>query len=218
MRSWTFDRLSLTRAARLLTRFEFADLAVRLGGEARRLSFKRERGHHEAKGCWRPEFMVAVSSEAFDLIFNSPDGYRGQFLKGISEGQTGNALVLMALARRLLEDLNEPSSAVDQIASCLGSEFAKVWIDERQHAPADPTLIVEVRVPTWESAARAVRARLDAHDSTLTPKESERIFGVRAPCGTVLKVMGAWVHPDGSFFVVPSKRQRGEDIRGFGVS
>lgn len=84
--------------------------------------------------------------------------------------------------------------------------------------PADPVLVVEIHVPAWESGARAVRARLDAHDSTLTPKEVERIFGVRAPSGKILKVMGAWVGPDGSFFMVPSKLHRADEITEFGVS
>jgi len=218
MLSWSFEGLSPTRAANLLDPFTFSELATRLGREARRLSFKVERGNHEAKGCWRPEFRVEVSDHAFDLFFNSPHGYRGQFLSSIAEGDVANALSLKALGRVLLQGLNEASSTIDQIAASLASEFAKVWIDERSHAPSDPILIVEVKVPTWEVAARAVRERLDAHDSTLTPKEVDRIFGVRAPCGTVLKVMGAWVRSDGSFFVVPSKQGRGEDIRSFGVS
>jgi len=107
---------------------------------------------------------------------------------------------------------------LDRIALSLRSEFAKIWIDECAHQPADPDLIVEVTVEAWETAARAVRARLDAHDSTLTPKDIDRIFGVRAPIGTLLKVMGAWVRIDGSMFLVPSKITRGSDIKDFGVA
>jgi hypothetical protein len=218
MRTWSFDGLSAIRIANLLKPFEFPGFVARLGLEARRLTFKRARGNQEARGCWRPEFTAEISSDAFDLFFNSPYGYRGQFLSNVAEGQAANALALKALARRLLQDLNEPTSILDQIAASLASEFAKVWIDERVHSPTDPVLVVEVRVPAWEVAARVVRTRLDGNDSTLTPKEIDRIFGVRAPQGTVLKVMGAWVRPDGSFFLVPSKRGRGEDIRDFGVS
>ena len=218
MRTWSFCGVSESRGACLLSAFEFSELAVRLGVEARRLSFKVKRGDHEAKGCWRPEFTAGVSGDAFDLFFNSPYGYRGQFLTSVADGHAANALTVKALAPSLLRDLTEPSSMVDQISASLDSDFAKVWIDETQHAPSDPVLIIEVRVPTWEMAARAVSERLNTHDSTLTPKEIERVFGVRAPCGTVLRIMGAWVRPDGSFFVVPSKQRRGEDIRDFGVS
>jgi hypothetical protein len=218
MQTWGFDGISATRVASLLHPFEFSDLAARLRMEARRLSFKRTLGSHEAKGRWRPEFSVEISSDAFDLFFNSPDGYRGQFLRSVAEGQAANALALEVLSEPILQGLSEPSSSLKQIATSLMSDFAKIWIDEHAHAPSDPVLIVEVKVPTWEAAARAVRARLDAHDSTLTSKEIDRIFGVRAPTGTVLKIMGAWVSQDGSLFLVPSKHRRGEDIRDFGVS
>lgn len=171
MKTWSFDGLSPTRAASLLDPFEFSDLASRIGSEGRCLSFKRTRGNHEAKGCWRPEFTVEISGDAFDLFFNSPYGYRGRFLSDVTKGQTANELALKALSPRLLQQLNEPSPALDQIGTALDSEFAKLWIDERVHSPTDPVLVVEVRVPTWEAAARAVRARLDVHDSTLTPKE-----------------------------------------------
>ena len=79
-------------------------------------------------------------------------------------------------------------------------------------------MIVEIRVPDWEIAAKAIRERLNAGDSTLTPKEVDRIFGVRAPVGRTLKVIGAWVGPDGEFGVVPSKLRRGEDIKAYGLS
>ena len=218
MQTWGFDGISATRVASLLNPFEFSDLIARLGMEARRLSFRRTPGTHEAIGCWRPEFAVEISSDAFDRFFNSPYGYRGQFLRSVAEGQAANALALKVLSDPILQGLNEPSLTFDQIATSLTSNFAKIWIDERAYAPSDPVLIVEVKVPTWEAAARAVRARLDAHDSTLASKEIDRIFGVRAPLGTVLKIIGAWVRQDGSLFLVPSKRRRGEDIRDFGVS
>ena len=211
MQMWSCDGLSPTRTTNLLKSFEFSEIAARLGSEARCLSFKRTRGNHEAKGCWRPEFLAEVSNDAFDLFFNSPYGYRGRFLSSVAEGPSANALALKALSESLLQHLDEPCSSCDQIAASLASEFAKIWIDERIHSPADPVLVVEVRVPTWEVAARTVRARLDVHDSTLTAKEIDRILGVRAPCGTVLKVMGAWVRADGSCFVVPSKRGHAND-------
>lgn len=218
MWTWSFDGLSSSRIANLLNPVEFSDLAVRLGSEARRVSFKKTRGTHEAKGCWRPEFTLEVSSDAFDLFFNSSYGYRGRFLNSVAEGHAANALALSALSNGFLQGLNEPSSTLDRIATSLASDLAKIWIDEHAHSPSDPVLLVEIRVPPWEAAARAVRARLDAHDPTLSPKEIDRIFGVRAPSGSVLKVMGAWVCPDGSSFLVSSKQGRGEDIRDFGVS
>jgi hypothetical protein len=218
MLRWSFEGLPFSRVARLAEPFKFADLADRLACEARRISFKKVNGTHEAKGCWRAEFKVDVSPDAFDLFFNSPSGYRGRYLNDIAEGEAANAATLRALAKVLGGGLDEPPPNLEQAIGSLTPDFAKVWIDESVHFPADPVLIVEVKVPAWEAAATTARGRLDAHDATLTPKEIDRIFGVRAPLGTVLKVMGAWIRSDGSFFVVPSKRRRGEDIHDFGVS
>ncbi|MES4785395.1 MAG: hypothetical protein C4294_05755 [Nitrospiraceae bacterium] len=63
-----------------------------------------------------------------------------------------------------------------------------------------------------------MRHRLDAGDSSLTPKEVDRIYDVRAPLGTTLKVMGAWVDRNGELKVVASKLRRAEEIKAYGLS
>jgi len=37
--------------------------------------------------CWRPTVSFAVSPGAFDAFFNSPGGYRAQFLSSPESGQ-----------------------------------------------------------------------------------------------------------------------------------
>jgi len=184
--------------------------------EAQNVRYKKEKGSHEAKGHWRPTFAFKVSEEAFDLFFNSPHGYRGKFLVDIAVGQAANSQVVTGLANALLQFVSGDVAKV--VESSLQSSHSKIWIEEGQHSPATPELVVEIPVPTWVEAARASRERLNNGDNTITPKEVDRIYGVRAPVGNMLKVMGAWVGPDGSLSVVPSKLSRAKDIQAYGIS
>src|SRR5512139_595275 len=44
--------------------------------------------------CWRPIVAVEVESSAFDAFFNSPVGYRAQFLLSPERGQAANSVLL----------------------------------------------------------------------------------------------------------------------------
>ena len=179
------------------------------------VKYKRDKGAHEAKGSWRPIFIFDVSKEAFDLFFNSPYGYRGKFLVDPEAGRQANTQVVSRLAKRLVQlaGCDDP-----QVESSFASPHAKIWIEEGQHSPTTPDLLVQVLVPAWVSAAEVVDERLCNSDSTITSKEIDRIYGVRAPVGTRLKAMGAWVSQNGVLGVVPSKLARAEEIRAYGVS
>ena len=123
-----------------------------------------------------------------------------------------------ALATALGQGAALDLSLAEQIKRSLVSPLAKVWIKEDQDIPRTPELIIQVLVPEWVAAATAVHERLARKDPTLTTKEVDRIYGVRAPSGFILKIMGAWIGPDGSLNVVPSKLRRAEEIKAYGVS
>ncbi len=215
---WLVERVPPARQALLQQPITFDLLVRRMCAEVRNVRYKREPGTHEAKGSWRPVIRFDVERDSFDQFFNSPYGYRGQFLSAPQTGSTANAHALSIIAVTLVNHANLEPPLAEQAQRSLLSQHAKLWIDEGQHEPATPDLIVQVAVRTWQAAAVAARARLDAHDPTLTPKEIDRIFGVRAPEGVTLKAMGAWVGADGSLIVVPSKLTRAEDIHAYGVS
>jgi hypothetical protein len=215
---WDFEGISAERREFLKAPFDFGDLVGIITSEAWNIRFKKEPGTHEAKGSWRPIFWFDIAESTFDRFFNSPHGYRAQYLADPQNGTERNAVLIAALVDLLTTSVGGEPQFLQQIRLSLSSFHAKIWIEEDQHNPKTPELIVEIRVPEWETAAKAIRERLNAGDSTLTPKEVDRIFGVRAPMGRTLKVMGAWVSPDGELGVVPSKLRRAEDIKTYGVS
>ena len=215
---WTVDNVSEIRRQSLAEPFAFPTLIQRMQSEVRNVRHKRDKGTHEAKGLWRPIVWFEVTAETFDQFFNSPYGYRGQFLLDAGLGREANNQVLLALAELLVQQAAQNPAIAEQVRQSLVSSHAKIWIDEEQHNPKAPELLIQVRVPVWEAAASAVHERLSRHDPTLTTKEIDRIYGVRAPSGSTLKALGAWVAPDGSLLVVPSKLRRAEEIHAYGVS
>ena len=133
-------------------------------------------------------------------------------------GVFANLRLLETVAPRLMAAVPEASADLQSICKSLSSPAAKIWIDEDQHDPRMPELRVQVQGSTRVAAATAAHARLKAADPTLTPKEVDRIFGVRAPSGTQLRVFGARVGDAGVKPVVPSKHGRAQEIHAFGVS
>lgn len=217
-RLWEFDSISDERRQSLSKPFDFGTLIDRIRSEARSVRYEKDKGTHEAKGSWRPIFRFDVCEETFDRFFNSPYGYRGQYLADPEEGRKNNCLLVSALIDTLAQSISGDHEVLPQIRLSLSSPHAKIWIEEDQHNPRTPDLIIQIRVPEWEAAARAVHERLTRSAPTITTKEVDRIFGVRAPLGRTLKVMGAWIAPNGSLSTVPSKLRRADEIKAYGVS
>jgi hypothetical protein len=215
---WAFDNIPNDRLEYLIVPFDLETLIGRIQSEIRNICYKNDKGKHEAKGLWRPLFRFEVDKETFDRFYNSPHGYRGQFLADIKRGEKVNTTLISSLIDLLTESTKEMPSILERIRTSLESSYAKIWIDEKEDIPRTPDLIIQIRVPKWEAAARAVYERLKRGDSTITDKELDRIYGVRAPLGETLKVMGAWISPNGSLHTVPSKYRRSEDIRDYGFS
>ncbi len=215
---WIVDNVSENRRRSLAEPFEFNTLIQRMRSEVRNVCYKKDKGSHEAKGSWRPIIWFDVEDETFDHFLNSPYGYRGQFLIDAAAGYEANNRVLAALATVLVQGAALKPSLAEDVQRLLISPLAKIWIEEDQHIPGTPELIIQVVVPEWVAAATAVHERLARKDPTLTTKEVDRIYGVRSPAGSTLKIMGAWVGPDGLLRVVPSKLRRAEEIKAYGVS
>ena len=132
-----------------------------------------------------------------------------------ADGQ--NHALVKALIELLVRAVDPKHADLPQIRESLRSTHAKIWIDESE-VDRRPGLDIKVGVPEWELAAKDAFARLNAGEQGIPNKVVDRIFGVRAPEGSLLKVMGAWIAPDGSVHTVPSKLRRGNDIKNFGIS
>jgi hypothetical protein len=180
---WDFVSITSERRDKLRVPFEFKSLAQDIRSEAADICYEAEKGIHEAKGCWRPVFRFEVTEQTFDFFFNSPYGYSRQYLVSPQEGQRSNATLVSVLVESLINSFKGDPSLATPIRASLASLYSKIWIDEGQHNPQTPCLIVEVKVPGWVTAAMAIHQRLTHADSSLTDKEVDRIFGVRAPIG-----------------------------------
>jgi len=175
------------------------------------------------KGSKRPVFQVDVQPKTFDLFYNSPWGYRGQYCQGVEIGLRRNRQLLASLADVLLgvaqSNPQGRDLAIDLIRKSLELPTAKVWIYEPgQIDPKDYSLRKELLHPEWLRHAREARAALDANRNP-TPEETlNAIIGVRAPCGRILDVKGAWITTSGAEVVDDYKKYRAEHIRDYGFS
>lgn len=212
---WDFDGISKERREYLRTPFDLDILVKCIRSEMNNIRYMKDRGQHQAKGAWRPLFCFDVSQETFDRFYNSPFGYRGQYLLDTKQGENFNSMLVSSLIDPLMQSIIVIDPMLERIRDSLISAHAKIWIDENQHDPLTPALIIQIRVPVWEAAARVIHERLKRSDATLTPKEVDRIYGVRAPLGKTLKVMGAWIP---SLDPLPSKVRRSQDIKEYGIS
>ena len=165
---WIVDNISENRRTSLAEPFEFTTLIQRMRSEVRNVCYKKDKGSHEAKGSWRPIIWFDVEDEMFDHFFNSPYGYRGHFLIDAAAGHEANSQVLVALATALVQEAALIPSLAEHVQRSLVSPLAKIWIEEDQHTPATPELIIQVLVPGWVAAATAVHERRARKDPTLT--------------------------------------------------
>ena len=88
--TWSYsERVSPKRQAMLYAATSFQSIIDRVLDEMRITSSDFPPGEIGAvKGCTRPEFSLVVCPDTFDLFFNSPQGYRGQYHKSAKAGQT----------------------------------------------------------------------------------------------------------------------------------
>ena len=125
--------------------------------------------------------------------------------------------LLGALVDLLMESTGETSARNELIRQSILSCHSKNWINEDEHSPRQPELIVEIAVPEWKAAGEVARRSLDA-SNPIPDKEVDRIFGVRAPEGTSIEVKGSWLDCDNRTRRTTSKINRAQDIHDFGVS
>jgi hypothetical protein len=162
-----------------------------------------------------------VQGKTFDLFFNSPWGYRGQYCMGVENGLHRNRQLLDVLKERLLayaQARTITDFGIDRIRRALELPTAKVWLFEPgQIDVSDLSLKEEILYSVWIQHAREARAALDANRPP-SMAQLNAITGVRAPCGRVLDVKGAWTNDSGRELLDPSKARRSENIRDFGFS
>lgn len=155
-------------------------------------------------GCVQPVFVLQLRNTG-DALFNGPFGYRAQYWRAAECGLAANALLLGALAAKLLVALEKDPVAelahIDVNAS-LAAPSAKIWIQETGALLANSTR--DLAVERWVSKADS-GAQL-------------AVLGLCAPVALTFEVKGALISPEGHEVVPRHKIRRHHDIFEFGFS
>jgi hypothetical protein len=220
--SWSFEPkiVSTKRASQLLVPFDYGDLVNRITTEAVDINGHIEKAtNQELSGCRRPIFRIKVRPDTFDLFFNSPWGYRGQYFVDENNGVEQNSRLVAALATKLIKCLQLDKNEQVMVNKSLMMKSAKIWIAEKgQINTADYNLKIGIHNPSWIKVAKEARKALDQY---ITPKPEEKlnaILGVRAPTGEVLDIKGAWISKDSLEHVDKYKQNRAKNICKYGFS
>lgn len=195
---WRFTRfVEEDRAHRLLAVPNF-DHVCRLLDDAVICSYGWKRKcRSPLLGCSRPEFILRVHEDTYDAFFNSPNGYRGQYAISAERGIYANRRILEDAESRLLAYACTKDASEKLVITSLRGWDARIWIDEPE--------VTEEQL--WDGLP-AIDFEKWAHHKS---------FGIMAPVGERLKVMGAWLDERGQEQRDPDKVSRAEQIhdRGF---
>ena len=143
--------------------------------------------------CWRPVVAMTVGPSAFDAFFNSPVGYRGQFLLSPEAGQAANSVLLRTLAPALTKaviiDCGTNHLSVESIHHAFLANSAKIWPDESELDFTQATN--DLDIGRWRASGGTINAPTGA--------------ALWAPEGNTLLVIGAFIDPFGNEVVARRK-------------
>lgn len=158
------------------------------------------------QGCWRPAVELDVGRECFDAFYNSPSGYRAQYLISPENGQSANGRLLQALEPKLSSAVFEDCPQFMYSRDCVRNSFyansAKIWPNEADLDPKDVARDLAIEKWCKSLAAGNDLARL----------------GLWAPEGSSLMVLGAFIDPRGNEIVSQRKIKRRYDIHECGFT
>lgn len=222
--TWMFSsHFDAQRKAKLEAVSDFNVIIDRIVSEARLSKFEVCRGKEGSlKSCLRPQFELAVSADTADLFFNSPVGYRAQYLMDADEGQRHNGRLLRALRDKLLAFAStvqpkHPMNAKDIEFSLLACS-AKAWLPEASFC-FNHDLIEDIPVPLWRRNALSALEAFGRRKRPEPEKKEKAIWGLRAPRVSAIDVKGAFLTPSDKAEVVPfDKITRRYDIRDYGYA
>lgn len=222
--TWTFSpQFDAHRKAALTAVSDFDAIINRIVSEATVSKFEVCRGNKGSlKDCLRPQFEMALSPETADSFFNSPVGYRAQYLMDPDEGQRQNGRLLRALLNKLLVFASsvQPKYPMTEkeIELSLLACSAKVWLPEASFS-FNHDLIKEIPVPIWCQNALSALEAYGRRERPEPEKKEKAIWGLRAPRACAIEVKGAFLAPSDKVEVVPfDKITRRYDIQNYGYA
>ena len=206
--NWNFspDKVSAERIEYLKKEIEFEEIIERICNEMQVEDYKPDDPpiREELQGCKRPIFKVRVYKKTFDIFFNSPCGYRGQYFMDPTLGLEKNKQLIHKIAGKLMDSAKNkrtnPNITEDELRISLYSNSAKIWIDEN-YCNFGINIIEEIINPRWlEHAKKAYPLLKDNPDVY----EKRAIWGLRAPEGAIFDIKGGWIDDYGDEHVAKS--------------
>ena len=154
----------------------------------------------------RPVFSFEVSQNTFDAFFNSPVGYRAQYLADPETGQAANGRLMKRLLPKVIavapSAFADPALHESEIALSLIAASSKVWVHE-DYFPFQ-SLTVDLAISNWLA---------EANVGTQKAK-----WGLCAPQGSMLQIKGAFIDHFGNEIVHTKKVGRRFEIHKYGFS
>jgi hypothetical protein len=203
--AWRYsDRVPEPRRIALAQCGSFDHLVELVRDDARDVRVRAQRGFDRGlTDCTQPVFTFELPNTG-DALFNGPYGYRAQYWISPAQGLAANAILLVALAPKLLGAIDPSDADLTKLDVCasIHAASAKLWIGEIPSLLLDPT--VDLAVARW-----AVEAQNGV--------ELAR-FGLCAPEASRFEVKGALLDPYGHEVVPVSKIRRHYDIHEYGYS
>lgn len=223
---WEFSEALISKERRdyLYAEIAFAQVVEAIWDEMAITNFHVCRADNlHLKGCKRPVFRFEVKPRTFDLFYNSPWGYRGQYCLSVENGSAQNRFLLDSIMEKLIRhaqsNARQSSLSVEAIRISLQKKSAKVCIYEKgQINTKDYTLREEILNSVWVINAREARAALNAKRNPEPKEKMNAILGVRAPEGRIVDVKGAWINKEGREQIDEYKKHRSDHIRDYGFS
>lgn len=206
--AWQFSpQFDAERRARLESIVSFESVLHRIVTEAKNIRVNvchgKDSGLTEAR---RPTFSFEVSQDTFDAFFNSPVGYRAQYLSNPEDGQALNGHLIKNLVGRLaavVPSANaDPELLQSEVELSLLAASAKVWVHE-DYFPFQ-SLTVDLAVSSWLTQAKAGIQKAK--------------WGLCAPRCSMLQIKGAFIDHWGNEIVPKNKVGRRFEIQNYGFS
>jgi len=221
---WKFSaQFDKRRKALLETVSSFDVIIDRIVSEANISNYDVCRGKEGSlKNCLRPQFELTVSADTADLFFNSPAGYRAQYLIDPDEGQRQNSRLLRALIDKLLTFSSSVkpklTMSTNDVELSLLACSAKVWLPETSFS-FNHDLIDDIPVAIWRQHAISALEAYKMKDRPVPESKEKAIWGLRAPQVCAIDIKGGFLAPSDKAEVVPfDKVSRRFDIRNYGYA
>ena len=160
----------------------------------------------------RPVYCILVEKDLFDWFFNSENGYRAAYYQSPYDGLRANDSFIQSLMPELLaSDKTIPNTHKEFIEESLKSPSAKAWLveyKELKNPDEKPCNICKEWTPPQNDKAEILNNRWEY--------AVEPNYGRKAPCLTMIRIIGAFLNDHYDEFIPSSKRFRAKEIHDMG--